>query len=569
LSPPTLRRALAYVRPYRGRLAVVIALMLGATATGLAYPLVVRDLFDQVILQHRQGALLPLAGWLLGLAVVGFVLSAAQQYVYTGLTARVLFDLRYDMFRHLQALPLAFFRSTKLAEIVSRLGGDVAEIQNVATGALVSLLSFTLTFVGTTVLLALLSWRLLAVSCFLFPLTFVGARLLRRRVETLAKKVREANAEVTGSLLDAFGGIETVRAAAAERTEARRFVRTSGDLVRTVMRFTLVQAAYTGSTQLIIAVNTLVVLGMGSKMALAGSISWGTLVGFLVLLSRLYGPVQGFAGLYLGLQRGAASAARVFELRDRAPEAEPADAVRLAKLRGEIAAEDVRVVTDDGRAILDGVCLAVPAGSLLAVVGPNGAGKTTLARALLGLLPLAKGHITIDGIDLSRLHKGSLRRRAALVTEEPFLFHASIEENVRYARPGSTRAEVEAALAAAGAGPLVARLPQGLATTVGERAQKLSAGERQRVAIARALLRDPGLLILDDPFGAVDRIDDAEILAAVRPLLGGRTVILTTHRASLARAADRIVVLDGGRIVEQGSHDELVALGGVYARLAA
>jgi len=567
--PSPLRRTLSFVRPYRGRLAGVVVLMVGATGTGLVYPLVVRDLFDQVIVQHRSGALLPLAGWLLGLAVVGFVLSAAQQYLYTGLTARVLFDLRYDLFRHLQALPLAFFRSTKLAEIVSRLGGDVAEIQNVATGALVSLLSFSLTFLGTTVLLAFLSWKLLAVSCFLFPLTFVGARLLRRRVEALARKVREANAEVTGSLLDAFGGIETVRAAAAERTEARRFVRTSGELVRTVMRFTLVQAAYTGSTQLIVATNTLVVLGLGSKMALAGSLTWGTLVGFLVLLARLYGPVQGFAGLYLTLQRGSASAARVFELRDRPIEAEPADAVRLTTLRGEVVLDGVRVETDDARAILDGVTLTVPAGGLVAFVGANGAGKTTLARAILGLVPIARGRVTIDGIDLARLHKGSLRRRAALVTEEPFLFHASVEENVRYARPGATRAEVEAALAAAGAGPLVARLPEGLGTPVGERGQKLSAGERQRLAIARALLRDPGLLVLDDPFGAVDRIDDAEILAAVRPLLGGRTVILTTHRASLARAADRIVVLDGGKVVEQGSHDELVARGGVYARLAA
>ena len=566
---PPLRRILSYAWPYWRRLGVVVALMLAATASGLAYPLVVRDLFDRVVVEHETRALYPLAGWLLGLAMVGFVSSAAQAYLYTGLTARVLFDLRYDLFRHLQRLPLGFFRSTKLAEIVSRLGGDVAEIQTVATGALVSLLSFTLTFVGTTVLLAILSWKLLLASCFLFPLTFVGARLLRNRVETLARQVREANAEVAGSLLDAFGGIETVRAAAAERTEARRFVRTTGTLVRRVLRFTLVQSLYTGSTQLIIAVNTLVVLGLGSRMALAGSMTWGTLVGFLVLLARLYGPVQGFAGLYLSLQRGTASATRVFELRDRAPELEPPDAVRLETLRGEVALEDVRVVTDEGRAILDGVSLAVPAGGLVAIVGPNGAGKTTLARALLGLVPLAGGRVTIDGVDLERLHKGHLRRRAALVTEEPFLFHASVEENVRYASPGATRADVEAAVVAAGAGPLVARLPEGLATTVGERAQKLSAGERQRVAIARALLRDPALLILDDPFGAVDRIDDEEILAAVRPLLRGRTVILATHRAALARAADRIVVLDAGRVVEEGTHADLLARGGVYARLAA
>ncbi|MBI2892137.1 MAG: ABC transporter ATP-binding protein [Deltaproteobacteria bacterium] len=569
MTASTLRRMLSFVRPYRRRLGTVMGLMVLATATGLAYPMVVRSLFDRVIIAHDASAMLPLAGWLVGLATAGFALASAQSFLYTALCARVLFDLRYDLFRHLQRLPLDFFKSTRLAEIVSRAGSDVAEIQNVSTGALISLLSFSLTLVGTIVMLAVLDARLFLVSSFLFPLGFIGARLLRRRVETLARQVREANAEVTGSIMDAFGGVETVRAAAAERVEAGRFVRASGKLVRKVLRFQLVQSLYTGSTQLVIAVNTLVVLWFGSRMALDGSLTWGGLVAFLVYLARLYGPVQGLAGLYLSVQKANAAAARVFELRDRSPEVEPPDAVRLTELRGEVALERVRVAPRPDQPILDGVSLAIPAGSFVAIVGPNGAGKTTLARALLGLAPLAGGRIAIDGVDLARVSLRSLRRRAALVTEEPFLFHASIEENVRYGHPSASRTDVEAALEAAGAARLVERLPEGLATVVGERAAKLSAGERQRIAIARALVGDPRLLVLDDPFGAVDRIDDEEIQAAIRPLVGGRTVVLTTHRVQIARAADRIVVLDRGRVVEEGSHEELLELRGMYARLAA
>ncbi len=546
MSP--LRRTLGYSRPYVGRLAATLGTMLAATAVGLAYPMVVRLVFDRVVLGGDTEALPGLALRLAGLAVLGFAAGATQAYLYTSLSARVLLDLRAGVFDHLQRLPLQFFRTRKLGDVVARIGGDVAEIQNVATGALLSLVSLSLTLAGTVVLLALLDARLLLASLALVPLALLVGWFVRPPVERLARTVREENAEVGSIVLESTLGAETVRATTSEAIAAGRFRRANERLVSAVLRFQVLQSAYAGSLQLVVAANTLVVLTYGATRAASGAITWGTLVAFLVYVGRLYGPVQGLAGLWLSLRRASASAARVFELLDTPASPDRPDGHAPPRVEGRIRLRGVCVEYEPGRTALGDLDLDVAPGETVAIVGPNGSGKTTLLRAILGLEPIARGSVEIDGVALDRWSLASLRRRAALVTEEAFLFRGTVDENVRLGRPDASVDDVARAIRVAGAAGLVGRLPDRERTIVGERGATLSAGERQRVSLARAILREPSILLLDDPFGQIDTVSDEEILAAIRPLMAGRTTILATHREKVARSADRVIILDSGPI---------------------
>jgi ATP-binding cassette subfamily B protein len=576
-QPRDLRRIARLFRPYRVRLGVVLALIVVSAALGLASPFLLRAVLDQAIPQGDTVLLTWLVLGMIAVSVITGVLSVAQTWLSNVVGQRVMHDLRTAVYRHLQRLSLAFFTRTRTGEVQSRIANDIGGVQNVVTSTATSIVSNVTTVSATIIAMVALDWRLAAFSLGLLPV-FVA---ITRKVGTERKKItseRQGRLADMSSLVEeslSVSGILLGKTMGRSPELADRFEAESAELADLEVRSRMAGRWRMSSVQMSFAIMpALVYWFAGQSIAHGGgAISIGTVVAFTTLQTRLLFPILSLLNVGLDMQTSLALFHRIFEYLDLPIDiAQRRDAVELDRggVRGEVRFEGVGFGYDpDGPPTLQDVDLAVPPGSRVAIVGETGSGKTTMGYLVARLYDTTTGRVTIDGVDVRDLSFASLARAVGLVSQETYLFHATIRENLRFAKPDATDEELEAAARAARIHDLIASLPDGYDTVVGERGYRFSGGEKQRIAIARTVLRNPPVLVLDEATSALDVQTERAVGEALDALAQGRTTLVIAHRLSTVREADRIAVLDAGRVVETGTHDELLALGGRYAELVA
>jgi ATP-binding cassette, subfamily B, bacterial len=576
-QPRDLRRIARLFRPYRGRLSAVLALIVVSAALGMTSPFLLREVLDDAIPNGDTGLLTWLVLGMIAVSVLTGVLSVAQTWLSNVVGQRVMHDLRTAVYRHLQRLSLAFFTRTRTGEVQSRIANDIGGVQNVVTSTATSIVSNVTTVTATIVAMVALDWRLAAFSLAVLPL-FVW---ITRRVGRERKRItgeRQGRLADMSSLVEeslSVSGILLGKTMGRSPELADRFEGESAELADLEVRSRMAGRWRMATVQMTFAIMpALVYWFAGQSIASGGdAISIGTVVAFTTLQTRLLFPVLSLLNVGIDMQTSLALFHRIFEYLDLPVDiAERPDAVRLdaARLRGEVRFEGVAFGYDpDGPPTLSDIDVVAPPGARVAIVGETGSGKTTMGYLVARLYDTTAGRVTIDGVDVRDLAFESLAGAVGLVSQETYLFHATIRENLRFARPDATDEELETAARAAQIHGLIASLPEGYDTVVGERGYRFSGGEKQRIAIARTILRNPPVLVLDEATSALDTETERAVQAALDSLAEGRTTIAIAHRLSTVRDADEIVVLDHGRIVERGTHAELLALGGRYAGLAA
>jgi ATP-binding cassette subfamily B protein len=562
-----LRALYSLARPYRGRLLLATVSLLAATAASLAPPYLVGRAVDEV--QAGKTALLP---WIVvafvAAGVLGVAFGYAQTY-FTGWTGeRMLADLRNNLFRHLQRLSLGFYERNRAGVIISRLTNDVEALDQLVTDGVTSLVQNTLVLAGTAVLLFVLDWRLALVSLTVMPAMAVATALFRKYSGRAYRAVRETLGLVTATLAEDIAGMRVLQSFTREDAAQSNFRRVADDYRVSNMQTVRLSGLYFPFVDFLSTAATAVVLGYGGWLAYHGNVSIGTLVAFLGYLTNFFDPVQQLSQLYNTFLSAVAALDKITDVLDEEPEVKDRRGAReLAAITGHVVFDDVRFAYGRGPEVLHGIDLDVPAGTTVALVGHTGAGKSTIAKLLARFYDPTGGRITIDGNDLRDVTQESLRRQLGIVPQEGFLFAGTLAENVAFGTPGASPEAIEAAARAVGADELVEQLEEGYETQLGERGSRLSLGQRQLVAFARALLADPRILILDEATSSVDIGTERKIEHALRRLLHGRTAFIIAHRLSTIRDADLIVVLEHGVVVEQGTHEELLARRGLYTSL--
>ena len=563
-----LRRLLGYVAPYWRRLVLVLALSLVGTGLSLILPYLTRILVDRALIGRDVGALWRVVLAFAALTILSFALNVVSGLRYTRVSAEILFDMRVALFRHLQRLSPRFYAHMPLGQIASRINSDIAEIQRVAAEVALSWVGSVVFLVGAVAILIALDPLLFAVSLAVLPLSLFTLVRYRRRLEDSIAVVRDRGAGIGTFLIDALQGMRVVVTHNAQEREVARFRERNDAFIDALLRMRRLTYLSGGMPGLLLAMGSAAVFLVGGLRVIDGAITIGTLVAFVAYQMRLLGPVQSLMGLYASVATARVSLRRVHEILDTPPEVTEADdAIALPSARGEIMLDDVSFTFDRGAPVLDRASLTIRAGERVAIAGASGGGKSTIADLLVRQLDPASGRVLLDGYDLRTIRLGDVRRHIVVVEQEPFIFNASVAENIRYARPDASAPDIAAAARAAGLADLIDRMPLGLDSPVGERGRALSAGERQRVAIARAFLADPAVLVLDEATGAIDPATEAQVMSGYEAVMRGRTTIVISHRLEPARRADRVVVLRGGRIVEDGPADALIALGGAFAEL--
>jgi ATP-binding cassette subfamily B protein len=563
-----LRRALRFIVPYWRRLVLVLVISLISTGLSLWLPLLSRDFFDRALLGRDASSLIRVAVLFTVITLVSFVLNVVSGLRYTRVSADILFDMRLEMYRHLQRLSPRFFARTRMGDVLSRINSDVGEIQRIAAETALAWVGNVLFLVGTTIMLAWLDWRLFLLTIAIAPVSLWALVRYRRRLEGEVAILRQRSADIGSFLIETLQGVRLVVTSNAQTRETARFADRNRGFVTALMSMQKLTYLSGGLPGLLLAAGSGAVFVYGGIRVIDGSMTIGTFVAFMAYQMRFLPPLQALMGLYTNLAAARVSLRRVLEILDAPIEVqEPASPTTLTTVRGEVVFENVSLSFDRGAPVLDKLSFCVAAGETLAIVGPSGSGKSTIADLMVRLLDPDQGTITLDGHNLKTVSLEHLRRAVGIVDQEPCILHASIAENIRYARPDATDDEVRAAARQAALEPFIERLPQGFDTIVGERGSALSAGERQRIATARAFLTKPAVLVLDEPTAALDPIAEREVIAGYKAVMRGQTTIVITHRLDVASRADRIIVLTGARAVEDGSPAELRAKAGRFTEL--
>jgi ATP-binding cassette, subfamily B, bacterial len=574
--PRDLKRIARLFRPYRRRLGAVLGLIVVSAGLGMASPFLLREVLDVAIPRRDTALLTWLVIGMIAVSVVTGALGVAQTWLSNVVGQRVMHDLRTAVYRHLQRLSLAFFTRTRTGEVQSRIANDIGGVQNVVTSTATSIVSNVTTVAATIVAMVALDWRLAAFSLGVLPVfVWVTRRVGKERKRITGERqgrLADMSALVEESL--SVSGILLGKTMGRSPELADRFEAESAQLADLEVRSRMAGRWRMATVQMTFAIMPAFVYWFAGQSIAAGgeAISIGTVVAFTTLQTRLLFPILSLLNVGIDMQTSLALFHRIFEYLDLPIDiAQRDDAVELpaGRVRGEVRFEDVAFSYDaEGPPTLHGIDLVVPAGARVAIVGETGSGKTTLGYLVARLYDTTGGRVAIDGTDVRDLSFAALARTVGLVSQETYLFHASIRENLRFAKPDADDAELEAAARAAQIHDLIASLPDGYDTVVGERGYRFSGGEKQRIAIARTILRNPPVLVLDEATSALDTETERAVQAALDALSEGRTTIAIAHRLSTVRDADEIVVLDGGRIAERGSHDELITRGGRYAALA-
>ncbi|MBK9548081.1 MAG: ATP-binding cassette domain-containing protein [Gemmatimonadetes bacterium] len=570
-SPRPLLRLWPRVRPYRRGLLIAAITLLLSSCLALSFPLVVRYLLDAAFERHDRHLLDQIALGLLAIFATTAVLNYIQTYFLSATGERAVAGLRRELFGKLLEMPPGFFADRRTGELTSRLTVDIGLLQGILSHQLADFTRQLLALVGGVVILTWMQPKLMLTAVGVVPIVALSALIFGKRLKSITTSVQDQLADSTALAEEAFGQIRVVQGFAQEPYERERFATRVGRVVTASLHRARVRATFFGVITFTTFSAVTAVLWMGGRLVLSGQLTPGQMVSFLLYTVSIAAAFGALATFFSAYQEAVGAAQRVFELLETvSPVADPAIPVPLPHpVRGEVAFDDVTFAyrTDTAEPTIQGLTLRIAPGEVVAVVGPSGAGKTTLASLLPRFWDVDQGAIRLDGIDIRDLTLADLRHAIGIVPQEPALFSGTVRENIAYARPDASAADVEAAAQVANAHEFIVQLPEQYETVVGERGVKLSGGQRQRIAIARAVLKDPAVLVLDEATSSLDNESERLVEMALERLLVGRTTLIIAHRLSTVQRADRLVVLDAGKIVEEGTHAELLRRGGIYARL--
>lgn len=585
----TARRMLAFARPYRRLIGWFLVLVVVDAVIGAVNPLIIREIINTGIIGHDRTVVISLSLLLAVLAIADAALSLLQRWVSASLGEGIIFDLRSQVFGHVQGMPIAFFTRTQTGALVTRLNNDVLGAQQAFTDTLANVVSNLVTVVIVLTAMFFLSWQITLLSLVLLPVFIIPARIMGRKLSSITLEAYGLNAEMNTTMTERFNvsGALLVKLFGHPGDESKSFDAKAGRVRDIGVTSAMYARIFFVSLMLTGALATAFVYGWGGVSAIEGALDVGTVVALAAYLARLYGPLTSLSNVQVDVATALVSFERVFEVLDLAPmidekpdaRAVPDGPVRLSFDRVDFtypSADEVSIASLESVAVLDttepapvlfDVSFEAEGGQMVALVGASGAGKSTISSLIARLYDVRGGSIMLNGIDVRDLTFESLRATVGMVTQDAHLFHETIAENLRYAQPDATDDELWDALSAAQVAPLVRSLPDGLDTLVGDRGYRLSGGEKQRIAIARLLLKAPRLVVLDEATAHLDSESEAALQAALDTALAGRTSVVIAHRLSTIRQADQILVVDAGRIVERGTHDVLLANGGLYAEL--
>lgn len=563
-----LKRLFGYLKPYRARVAAAVVLMILVTASVLPMPKITAWVIDTVLPKKLWGTLNLVFWMVIGLYAIRVLTSFGLDYLLTWLGQRVVFDLRFQSYRHLNRLSLSYYDQRQTGKIMARVIDDINVIQWTISSGVITLLTDILMLFAVLPIIFLMDWRLASIALVIVPTYVAVYKLFLKRIRRISEQLREQWDALNGVLQEKIAGITVVKAFVREDYETERFMKTVQDNFKLGMHQAVMNRVLSLTATLISAVGTGLIYWLGAKLVFGRQLQAGELIAFTGYISYLYGPVLRLVDFNTQAQWAGAAIDRVFETLDTRPEITDApDAIYLRDMKGAVEFRNVTFGYDRNNPVLFDINLKVEPGEVIAIVGPSGAGKTTLVNLIARFYDVNKGEILIDGIDIRKIRLESIRRQIAYVSQESLLFSVTLKENIRYGRTTATDEEIIEAAKLADLHDFIMTLPDGYDTKIGEDGIKLSVGQKQRMAIARAALTNPRILILDDATSALDSKTEANVQQALEQLMRGRTNFVIAHRLSTIMNADRIVVMDQGRIIDTGTHSELVARPGVYRNL--